>query len=252
MGAMAAFRTLWRALVSLYEDTLVLVTGNIAAFGLNLPIGLLLFVLVLPFVAVNPEDDQAIQLIAATIAWLIPFVPTPGNVALAGLTRVAAGADVPRIADLTQTLRSRWRLALGCSIVSLMVTAVLVANVYFYAAFGDGWVRLISVVWLYATVFWLSLHLYLVPLMVHVAQPRAVDLYRRAAFIALGHPGYSIVLLLVLLVLAGLSVVFLPAYLLVGTAFVSLAQAHALREIRRRHGDLPADADAEVEEVGRL
>jgi hypothetical protein len=52
-----------------------------------------------------------------------------------------------------------------------------------------------------------------------------------------------------LLVIAVAAVVFLPVYVLVGSAFVSLAQAHALREIRRRHGDLPADVD---EGIGRL
>jgi hypothetical protein len=38
-------------------------------------------------------------------------------------------------------------------------------------------------------------------------------------------------------------------YALVGVAFVSLVQAHALREIRRRHGDLLPEAE---EEVSRL
>jgi uncharacterized membrane protein YesL len=244
MGAMTAFRTLWLALVSFYEQTLVLVGGNLAALALNAPIGLALMLLALPFVS---TDDA--QLVAVLIAWLLPFLPTPGNVALVGLTRVGAGADVPRFEDFRVALRAHWRLALRCFAISLVITSVLVANVFFYVAFGEGWVRLASIVWLYATVFWLSLHLYLVPLLVHVQQPRTLDLYRRAAFVALGHPGYSVLLLLLLLALALLSVVFLPAYVILGTAFVSLVQAHALREIRRRHGDLLVEAE---EEVGSL
>ncbi len=55
-------------------------------------------------------------------------------------------------------------------------------------------------------------------------------------------------LLLVMLVVSFIAVIFLPAYVLIGAAFISLVQAHALREIRRRHGDL----DAEPEEVGSL
>jgi hypothetical protein len=39
--------------------------------------------------------------------------------------------------------------------------------------------------------------------------------------------------------------VFLPVYVLVGTAFVSLVQAHAFREIRRRHGDLVVEVEAD-------
>lgn len=245
MAPMAAFRTIWMTIVGFYEETLALLGGNVVALTLNVPIGLVLFLLVLPFIA---TDEESVQWLAAIIAWLIAFLPTPGNVALAGLTREAAGPDVPRFQELKISLRSHWKLALRCSAISLVVTSVLVANIYFYAAFGDGWVRLASIVWVYATVFWLSVHIYLVPLIVHVHQPRTVDVYRRAAFIALGHPGYSIVLAVLLLVLGFVSVVFLPAYLLIGTAFVSLAQAHALREIRRRHGDLLP----EVEEVSRL
>ena len=248
MARMAALRTLWVALVSFYEETLILVFGNFAAIGLNLPIGLVLFLAILPFL--DASDELQAQWLAVIIAWLVPFLPTPGNVALAGLTRVAAGPDVPRFFEFTRALKANWKLAARMSLVSTVLTAVLVGNVYFYAAFGDGWVRLVSIVWLYATVFWLSLHLYLAPLLVHVQQPRAIDLYRRAAFIALGHPLYSIVLLVLILALGFMAVVFLPVYLLLGTTFISLVQSHALREIRRRHGDLVADG--EVEEVSRL
>ena len=89
----------------------------------------------------------------------------------------------------------------------------------------------------------------MVPLLLHIAEPRIFDVYRRAAFVALGHAGYTIVLLIAILLIGALSVVFLPVYVLVAGAYISLIQAHALREIRRRHGDLVAEAD---EEVSRL
>src|SRR5207237_8317235 len=124
------------------------------------------------------------------IASLMTLMPTPGNVALAGLTRVAAGPDVPRFAELKGSLARHWGLALRCSALSIVVLAALVWNVVFYFSFGSGWVWFVGILWLYATAFWLSLHVYLVPLVVHVPEPRLVDVYRRAAFIALGHPGY--------------------------------------------------------------
>ena len=244
---MAAFRTLWSAIVGVYEDTLVLVAGNFAALALNVPIGLLLFLLGL--LVLPSGDTEYTQLLLLIVAGFMPFLPTPGNVALAGLTRVAAGPDVPRLWQFRDSLRSRWRLAVRCSAISLVVLAGLVWNVSFYANVGTGWLQLVSILWLYACLFWLSLHIYLVPLMVHVAEPRIFDLYRRATFIALGYFLYTFVLLVSLLVVAFVSVVFFPVYLLVAGAFISLAQAQALREIRRRHGDLPVEVD---EEVSRL
>jgi uncharacterized membrane protein YesL len=250
---MTAFRTVWVAIVGLYEETLVLLVGNVAALALNLPIGLLLFLLialatiVLGLPVVGTADEGSSTWLLVTIAWLLTLMPTPGNVALAGLTGVAAGPDAPSFAMFRETLRSHWRLALRCSLVSLVVLVALIGNVAFYASVG-GWLRFASILWLYGTLFWLSLHIYLAPLLVHVAEPRLFDLYRRAAFVALGHPGYSMLLLLVILFVGLISVIFLPAYVLIGAAFISLVQAHALREIRRRHGDL-VEPD---EELSRL
>jgi hypothetical protein len=244
---MAAFRTLWTALFGLYEETLVLVAGNLAAVALNLPIGLVLFFIVLPFVS-NAEQPGT-QWLILVIAWLMPFLPTPGNVALARLTQVAAGPDAPRLHHFREGLRSFWRLALPCSVISLVVLMAMIWNITFYVAFGPGWPLLVSILWLYASLFWLGLHLFLAPLIVHLSGPRVVDLYRRAAFVALGHGGYTFVLLMVLLALTFAAVLFLPVYVLVAPAFVSLTQAHALREIRRRHGDLVAEPE---EEVSRL
>src|SRR5579864_5849573 len=244
---MAAFRILWTALVGLYEETVVLLGGNLATVALNLPIAVLIVLLGLPFA--SSGDFSTIGPLAFVSAWLLPFVPTPGNIALANLTRAAAGPDVTRFSSFALALRRQWRLAVRCSLISGIVLGALVANVAFYAGLGPGWPLFVTIIWAYATLFWLSLHMYLVPLAVHVAEPRVFDLYRRATFIALGHPGFTFVLLLELLVLSFASVVFLPVYVLVAQSFVSLAQAHALREIRRRHGDLAIDAE---EEVSRL
>jgi uncharacterized membrane protein YesL len=252
---MAALRTLWKALVGLYEETLVLVLGNVTAVVLNVPIALALFLIGLPFAgtgggaADGSTDGGVAQWLLVVIAWMLLFLPTPGNVALSGLALVAAGPDVPRMAHFRATLRAHWRLALRCSLLSLVVLIALLANVYFYAVLSSGWLRFVSIVWLYGAFFWLSLHLYLVPLLVYVSEPRLIDLYRRAAFVALGHPAYTIMLLLVLLIVGFVSVVFLPVYVLVAGVFVSLVQAHALREIRRRHGDV---LEEPVDEGGRL
>jgi uncharacterized membrane protein YesL len=244
---MAGLRTLWKALVGLYEETLVLVLGNLAALALNLPLGLALFLIGLPFAGTG--DGGIAQWLLVTIAWMLLFLPTPGNVALSGLALVAAGTDAPRFAQFRTSLRAHWRLALRCLLLSLIVLVALMANVYFYAVLSSGWLRFISIIWLYGTLFWLSLHLYLVPLLVYVSEPRLVDLYRRAAFVALGHPAYTFMLLIALLIVGFVSVVFLPVYVLVTGVFVSLVQAHALREIRRRHGDV---LDEPEEEGSRL
>src|SRR5205814_1549958 len=172
---MSAFRTVWAALVGLYEETLVLLLGNVVALALNLPIGLLVFVLLtlasiffgVPIV--GTAEDASPTFLLVMIAWLMTLMPTPGNVALAGLTRVAAGPDAPSFSVFRATLRGHWKLALRCTLVSVVVLLALIGNVAFYASVS-GWARFASILWLYATLFWLNLHIYLAPLMVHIAQ----------------------------------------------------------------------------------
>jgi uncharacterized membrane protein YesL len=238
---------MWMALVGLYDETLTLVAANLGGVALNLPIGIgmILIGVLLPAF----QDDVSRQWLVGVVFWLLLLVPTPGNVALGAVARVAAGPDVPRLSLFRDALRGYWRQALGYTAVTLLVTLALVWNVWFYYNVGTGWLQLISILWLYATLFWLSLHIYVVPLLLHVAEPHMLDVYRRAALVALGHAGYTFVLLVAVLLIGLLSVVFLPVYVLVTDAYIGLVQAHAFREIRRRHGDLVAEQE---EEVSRL
>src|SRR5205807_4237168 len=90
MPRVSAFRTLWAALVGLYEETLVLLVGNIAALALNMPIGLVLFALIalasvgLGLPLIGSGEEGGATWLPVTIAWLLTVMPTPGNVALAG------------------------------------------------------------------------------------------------------------------------------------------------------------------------
>jgi uncharacterized membrane protein YesL len=244
MGRMAAPRALWLALVTLYEETLTLLVGNLAWLGLNLPLYIVLVFLILPFS--GPEDAGGPQAMLVLVAWLLLFMPSPGGAGLAALASAAAGPDVPRMSTFWDAVRTRWKLALVCMLVSLVVAVALIANLYFYAVFGEGWMRYASFLWLYATLFWLGMHVYLQPLLVHVAEPRLLDLYRRAALITLGHPIHTLILLIGMALIGTLTLVFLPVYILVGGAYIAVVQAHGFREIRRRHGDLPRETDEEM------
>src|SRR5919199_1133836 len=244
---MTAFRTLWLALVGLYEETVVLVGANLAAVALNGVTGLVIVLAARLFPVAKEEVGR--QWLIGIVLWLLLLLPTPANVALGGLARVAAGPDAPRFSAFRDALRGYWRLALRCMAASVVVTLALVWNVWFYFNLGTGWLQLVSILWLYATLFWLALHIYVVPLLLHVSEPRVFDVYRRAAFVTLGHAGYTTILLVMVLVIGAVSVVFLPVYVLVAEAYISMVQAHALREIRRRHGDLVTESE---EEVSRL
>jgi uncharacterized membrane protein YesL len=242
---MAAPRTLWLALVGLYEETATLVLGNLAWVATNLPLFLVLAAFLVPFAGSVPGASGP-EWILVLIAWLLLFLPSPSSVALAALASVAAGPDVPHLSVFWQTLRERWKLGLACFAISLAIAVALLANVYFYAVLSEGWVRYLAIVWLYGALFWFSMHVYLLPLLVHVIEPRIFDIYKRAALIALGHPIFTVLVLFETLILGTLALIFLPAYVLVGGSYLAMVQAYAFREIRRRHGDLDPEPEEDV------
>jgi uncharacterized membrane protein YesL len=242
IGRMAAPRTLWLALVGLYEETATLVLANLAWVLASLPLVLALALLLVPFANSIPGTTGP-EWVLVLIAWTILFMPTPAGTALAQVASVAAGPDVPKIGMFWEALRTKWRMSLVCFVISLLVACALLANVYFYAFVSSGPIRFFAIVWLYGALFWFSMHVYLVPLLVHVAEPRILDIYRRAALIAIGHPIFTLLVLFELLIIGSLALIFLPAYVLVGPAYLAMIQAHAFREIRRRHGDIVAEPD---------
>src|SRR5262249_57491712 len=118
------------------------------------------------------------------------------------------------------------------------VAVALLANVYFYAILSTGWLRFVAVIWLYGALFWFSMHVYVLPLLVHLVEPRILDVYKRAALIALGHPIFTVLVLFETVFLGTLSLIFLPAYVLVGGSYLAMVQAYPFRAFRPRHADL--------------
>lgn len=245
---MAALRVLWKACVGFYDETVTFLGGNLAWLALNVPFALALIVLLMFAQAFFVPPGADAELVAQPIvlaAWLLLFLPTPGGAGLAGLAEIAAGLDAPRLRVLFwPTVRRFWRCATLMFFVSLLVIALLGWNVWFYATVVDGWPRVASVLWLYGLIFWLGMQMYLVPLLLHIPEPRLIDLYRRAALITLGHPLYTLLLVVGVVLVGVASILLVPLYALVAGGFVSLVQAHAFRYIRRKHGELP---DEEIE-----
>ncbi len=239
---MPALRVLWRSLVSLWDESIPFLGANLLWFLCNLPFALLLVLLLVP-ISLSPGGPDAGGGTApplVLVAWLLLFLPTPGSVGLGAVAEVGAGLDAPRTRLLFwPAVRAHWRRATLMFVVSLLGTILLLVNLYFYALSSSPWLRIASILWLYVLLFWLGMQLYLVPLLLHLAEARLFDMYRRAALITLGHPISTLVLVIAVVVVGLLSVLLLPAYFLLAGSFVALVSAHAFRAIRRKLGELP-------------
>lgn len=236
--------------MALYDDTFVYVRANLAWAGIGLPLYFLVFLALLLFADLvdQPADPQTLLVwpLLLTAACML-LIPSPGTAGLARMAAISAAGDSPTWEAFSRGFGKHWRLGAGLWVAGVVGSFVLSVNVAFYFA-ADGWLKLVGVPWAYALVYWLALQTYLAPLLVHLNRPRLLDLYRRAALLTLAHPLLTILLTLTTVTVGLLGTVFLPVGLLLAGAYVSLVQAHALRSVRIRLGDLTIERSGEMED----
>ncbi len=232
-----ALRVLWAALVGLYDESLVLIRGNLFWLVLSIPLYAVLAAVLLPVAAMESGAPTVWPFVLAAL--LVVVLPSPGAIGVGALGDVIARRESPPFDVCSGAIRRWWRRGLGLFAIGAVAFGVLAGNVVFYASVAPGVVRFVAIVWLYGLLFWLAMQLYVVPLLLRLPGASLRDVYWRAAVLTLGHPLFSITLALALLVLAALSLLALPAFVLLAGSFAALAQAQAFRLLRQRHGDLP-------------
>jgi hypothetical protein len=140
--------------------------------------------------------------------------------------------------------------AVRLALIQLAVLIMFVVNLWFYVPMGHTIGSTALVIGLYAFVFWSLMAVYHWPLLVaqerglfdapeHRARRGAVAVLRRAFFLVLGSPGFSLGLLLALAILSALlfATLALPALLWIGA--VGLLSTQALRALLVRYEVLP-------------
>lgn len=264
----AALRVLWRALVSLYDESLLLIRANVVWFVGTIPFFLLILALSWLFVPPAEPDSPPLVWPLLLAAFAVLVLPSPFAVGLYGLAAVIVTGDTPDFGVFWASLRRWWRRGLAMFAISAFVLVALVFNTWFYVSVTEGWLQAVSVLWLYAILFWITLQAYLVPLLIASEEPepnaataRGADeragpeavagplplrsLYRRAAILTLANPIFSLLLLAGAVFSALLSTLVPPIYPLVAMAYVALIGARGLRHLRDKY--LPPDPDEVAE-----
>jgi len=177
--------------------------------------------------------------------WVAPLIAIPAGPACAALShtarRVSRGLTVDR-AHFMAAFRRYWRPALAANAAGLGILSLLLLNLVFYFGRTDPFLQAFSVLWLFLTVFWVGVLVYLFPVLVGQEQPRPGAALRTAALLALGNPLFTALLVAIgVLFTAASGAVFL-LLIFVWPALLALMGEHALRLFMVRAG-LPLDED---------
>jgi uncharacterized membrane protein YesL len=225
---MNIFTTLWRSIKDLFEDLFVLAIANILWVLINAPLA----------IAVLFSVGNSALLYIVLLLGVLSLGPS--NVGLFTIAeRITEGrtsswrdfiAGVRAYPSLSWKIYGLWMLGL----------IVILFNLQFYAGSANTLFSFLYVLFLYFTVVWFGLLIYIGPLMVLQTDKRIRTIARNAALMTFGRPIFTLVTLVLMAIIVVASI-FVPLLLVVATfsflalwsfraALALIAEAEARRE----------------------
>ncbi len=183
---MLVLRSLFASVLQVYTHISITLVSSLTALAADLP-----FLLVLAIVTV---DVQSYAVIPACILLFLGILPYPGSAAGQVIARELATADLVVTSDAWRGFDGNWRLALRTWLVGAVVTIVLIANVTFYThlASGPGSLSvpglILSIVAIMALSVWITIHLYVYPLLLVMEPGNLLLVYRNALLLLVMYP----------------------------------------------------------------
>lgn len=197
------FRIVWQALKDLYEEMFMLALMNIVTALLVVPV--------------------------------VTFPP-----ALAGLWNAAnlvvQGKSVAW-SDYFGAFRRYFWKAWGLALLNILVILIMVVNVWFYAPenapfrISANLSLLIRTFWVSLTVLWVIMQMYPLAMLLEQHDQRLRIALRNAAVLMFANPGFSFVLVVLLVIISILSVLIPALWILVTFAVIAVVCNRAVRHL---------------------
>ena len=277
---------LWRAMVHFWDESLLLIRANVMWFILIIPLYLVTVMAIVTVTgvaqwlmgsALDPEaEPSSVPWILAAL--MLVVLPTPPAAGVYTIAMYIVNGETPDFAVFWQAARRWWKRTLLMSAIGAALFGGLVFNTIFYMSVTVGMLQAVSVLWVYAIIFWLTLQAYLLPLLVQVVVPppaaateddgwplaeerraeraraRAAEpppaapgveptlkaLYKRAAILALANPIFSLMLFFGTFVTLALSTFAMPVYPLLAMSFVALIHCRGYRVLYDKYASTEA------------
>jgi hypothetical protein len=275
----AGFGVLWRAMVLVWEDSLLLMRANVVWFFGSLPL-FLLVAFVASVMLASPEVEELPLALAGFLAgFMLLVVPSPFSAGVYAIAGHLVVGETPEFSVFWRAVRRWWKQTLAMFALGCFLLGALIFNTSFYLSATEGLLQAVAILWVYVIIYWITLQAYLLPLLVMAElrpipeaddrwtldedpgaparsapaptvyreqpTPSLLDLYKRAAILALANPLFSLVLLFGTVLALVLSAVAIPIYPLLAMAFVSLIGCQGFRVLREKY--FPSEARGAAE-----
>ena len=171
--------------------------------------------------------------------WIAPLVAIPAGpaiLALAAVTRQSTRGRAADRRDYFDAFRAHWKAGLALNTLGMVVLSLLLLNLIFYVFQASETLRLLSILWGYLILFWISMQFYVYPFYFALEKPTFRHSLRMAALGTFANPLFSVLLLLVAFGLTAVSVVLVVLVVIAWPALMALLGEHALRIMLGRAG----------------
>ena len=276
---LSGFSVLWRATVFVWEESLLLMRANLLWFVGSLPLFIIVAFVASLLLASPDVEELPLALSGFVAGFIVLVVPSPFAAGIYAITGHLVYGETPEFAVFWRAVKRWWKISLAMFAIGSFLLGALLFNTSFYLSQTTGIWQAIAILWVYVIVYWITLQAYLLPLLVmselqpatdledvgwsldaasaranaapaprmhrELPTPSLVDLYRRAAILALANPIFSLVLLLGTLVAMILSAVAVPIYPLLAMAYVALVGSQGFKVLRQKY--FPSEATGATE-----
>ncbi len=277
---LSGFGVLWRAVVFIWEESLLLMRANLTWFVGSVPLFILVAFVASLLLAAPDAEELPLALAGFIAGFVLLVVPSPFAVGVYAITGQLVYGETPEFGVFWRAIRRWWKVTLAMFAIGSFLLGALIFNTSFYLSQTSGIWQAIAILWVYVIIYWITLQAYLLPLLVmselqpaqdaddegwsldeatsarpapvsetrvhrELPTPPLVDLYKRAAILALANPIFSLVLLFGTLIALILSAVAIPIYPLMAMAYVALVGSQGFRVLRQKY--FPSEATGATE-----
>lgn len=276
---LSGFGVLWRAVIFVWEESLLLIRANLTWFIGSVPLFVLVAFVASLLLAAPDAEELPLALSGFIAGFVLLVVPSPFSLGVYAITGQLVYGETPEFAVFWRAIKRWWKISLAMFAIGSFLLGALLFNTSFYLSQTTGIWQAIAILWVYVIVYWVTLQAYLLPLLImselqpapeivderwslddattaasaapaprqHREQPTPslVDLYKRAAILALANPIFSLVLLFGTLIAMILSAVAVPIYPLLAMAYVALVGSQGFRVLRQKY--FPSEAAGATE-----
>ena len=192
-----AFRVTLQSLKDLWEEFVLLIMMNILW-------SLAALLAIAPLLLLGGSDPFLGLALSFVLFWLLPIVTG----ALCFVTNQVVRGNAVGWGAFATGLRHYWLKSLIVTVISLVVLALIIVNIQFYAIVLQGtWTVFAVSIWIIIGIYWLIVQVYWFPMLLELENEKVLLSLRNALALPIITPGFSLTILFVLIVLAALSII---------------------------------------------